>query len=506
MEQVPEFKEKMNSLLGHMKSFQTLEEANQELEVEEKATDGIRIHNLKSLLIGFMRQIESLFTADTEKNKDIIVPFTDICQVCYLFYWGLYPSLYVINGSGEDGDEYHCNGVLVMNITDGRFNYLNIYDANNPSKIKTLNETWDKHEGGLCIVESMCLPDQILKNDKYQNIFESDKKYNFIFRCGGKCIETFAASNEFSVIVFRNNSNLLTKVDPQITKQLQESSYDNDIIIDSLNAFEIDLPHFYLPKIEIDLPQDLQVGDDELTGCSCTWSDKYGLIVSFIGNFIFHFDWFGDFKWKQIDYGVNGDILNDGHYPWLCLCSAPLSTHKSDDDSKDADNLSILKGDDEYLFVSGMILYGNTNTKLYSFKTKEWKDLDCRGDVEDNQYMITSCVFDRKRQRIYCGCLDNETNSLFINFYDFKSNKWNPDLFPTDNLPKEWNEQNSGLLFLDKLFGDRLYVQHEGIYSIDLNEDSEQTRKWERCDNMDFSDKLAESPMHSEYTFERLIC
>ncbi len=91
-------------------------------------------------------------------------------SLCFLFYWGLYPSLYLLNGSGIDGDEYHCNGVLVFNITDGRLNYLNIYSAYNPQILATLNEDWDKSHCGACVIESVHLPKLLLKefNDKTQ--------------------------------------------------------------------------------------------------------------------------------------------------------------------------------------------------------------------------------------------------------------------------------------------------------------------------------------------------
>ena len=102
------------------------------------------------------------------------------------------------------------------------------------------------------------------------------------------------------MIIFKNDSNLLTKVDPEITKQLKECAYDDDIIIDSLNGYEVELPSIQIPKIKQDISEELKPDDDDvLTTCECVWSDKYGLIAIFMSNFIYHFDWFGDFTWKR---------------------------------------------------------------------------------------------------------------------------------------------------------------------------------------------------------------
>ena len=497
---------KMNSLLRHMKSVKTIDEANDELEVDEEPTEGIRIHNLKSLLIGFMKTKEKSFYKD-EKNKDIIAPFHNICQVCYLFYWGLYPSLYVLNGSGEDGDEYHCNGVLVINLTDGRFNYLNIYDAQNPSKIKTLEEDWDKHECGVCIVESMTLPKQILDIYNTKKIFEPNIKYNYIFRCGGKSIETLTASTEFTVIIFKNDSKLLTKVDDQITKQLQECSYDTDIIIDSLNGYQVTLPAINLPELELD--DDEKMDPNELTRCNLVWSDKYGLIAIFMGNFIFHFDWFDTFEWKEISKGYHSPELNNGVYNWICLIT---KQQDDDDDEKKREY-----GNEESLFVTGTTFTAaENNTKIYSFKNKTWKTVDDR----DNEFTVTSSCYDRNRNRIYCGCM-KEQGAFMVNCYDVGKDEWNEDLFPAYpnvDFGNTVTEAMVGLLFMDKLFGDRLYCACGNVYYIDLDgdkgdtessnddDDDKKERKWRKCEDMQFIDALRDSPMHSESTFEKFIC
>ena len=105
---------RMNSLLGHMKDVKSVDDIYDEMdefEVEEQESNGIKLHFAKMVLVGYIRNIESLVIED-DVNKDTFIPLNDICQVCYLFYFGLYPSIYVLNGSGEDADEYHCNGVL----------------------------------------------------------------------------------------------------------------------------------------------------------------------------------------------------------------------------------------------------------------------------------------------------------------------------------------------------------------------------------------------------------
>eukprot|EP01084_Bolivina_argentea_P219483 372240_1 len=289
------FCKRMNSLLDGMYSGNNFEDINElELELEEKQSHGVKLHKLKSALVGFLRNIASKFSKDI-KNKHIVIPFNDICQVCFLFYWGLYPSLYLLNGSGEDGDEYHCNGILVINITDGRLNYLNIYNANNPQSIITMNEDWDKSHCGTCVIESVHLPKMLLKqvNNNKQQLFKSNIRYNCIFRCGGTSVDTLCMSIEFSVIIYKNDSKLLTKIDDRIIKKVQEVSPYTDNIIDSLNAYEVQLPNV------INCDDAYYVNSP--TECSCAWSDKHGLIVIFRNsNCIYCFEWYDSFQWKKM--------------------------------------------------------------------------------------------------------------------------------------------------------------------------------------------------------------
>ena len=54
---------------------------------------------------------------------------------------------------------------------------------------------------------------------------------------------------------------------------------------------------------------------------------------------------------ETINDGLNGSILNNGAYSWLCLCPANRTDPDKEAEHKNQ-NISPLIGGDEYLFVS----------------------------------------------------------------------------------------------------------------------------------------------------------
>ena len=138
-----------------------------------------------------------------------------------------------------------------------------------------MEEDWDKTDGGVCVVESIPLPMTLLNIINNDKLFRPNIKYNCIFRCGGITADTFEECYEFTVIIYKNDSKLLTKVDERITQRLKECSSDTDLIVDSLNSYQVQLPNIKLPKHDQD--------EESNTKCNCVWSKQYGLIAVFKG-------------------------------------------------------------------------------------------------------------------------------------------------------------------------------------------------------------------------------
>ena len=484
-------KQKMNTLLEKMKDGTARDNIEEfDVDIENRMNEEAVIHKLKILLIGFMRDIASDFEKE-DKNKDIMIPFKDVCQVCYLFFWGLYPLLYILNGSGEDGDEPFCNGIMLVDINDGRCNFLNIYNAVNPKQLITLNENWDKQECGACVVERLLLPEILLNKYDQHKLFDPNLRYRCIFRCGGKYLREYDnGSYEFSVIIYKDDYKLLETIHETI---VEEASVRRIIIRDSLPAYQVLLPDITecLFQIDSELIARAMNNQTNITECKCVWSETYGLITTFVGNNIFHFDWYNTFEWKRISTIPNIQIFNlidNWFVSTICIVedkqngeSLFLTTrHHNKDHDPHADD------DEKQIY---------TNTALYSFANQQWKPLRLR----KNYNAIFDVCYDLNRNRVY---------ALFqrrVICYDMNNDKWIYDLFPSFSEPNV-----KGALFLDKLFGDRLFFCADATQYIDLLNPTE----WIESEHMQFQNTLHyesdcsddDYPLHGVTEFERLLC
>eukprot|EP00485_Elphidium_margaritaceum_P020999 CAMPEP_0202713272 /NCGR_PEP_ID=MMETSP1385-20130828/52468_1 /ASSEMBLY_ACC=CAM_ASM_000861 /TAXON_ID=933848 /ORGANISM="Elphidium margaritaceum" /LENGTH=457 /DNA_ID=CAMNT_0049373567 /DNA_START=40 /DNA_END=1413 /DNA_ORIENTATION=- len=442
------------------------------LEVEEKQSDGARLHSKKALLVGYMRSIANAVAADP-RNVNMPIAFRDICQACYLFFWGSYPLLYLLNGSGEDGDEYHCNGVLVINITDGRFNYLNIYDASFRSETPvTLREDWDRTGCGVSSTHNMVLPSPLVSR---QVALGPQLTYHCIFRCGGKTIETLSMSYDFSVICFKNDSNSLTKMNEVIFGLLSPFIDDDQVVvIDALDAYEVALPSFTLPSVPVStsVEHGLLEAEPVDTSCHCAWSMWHGMIAAFGKNIFLLFDWYGSFEWKSMCSRTSVPLSAKGTAPAVCMMS----------DNDTVNELFVINQEGE--------------AAVFNFVGKTWRVLRTQEAEEKDGICVTqtptSLCFDRQRERMYF------TDSESFHCWDIKNNKWIKDIFPVAS-----DDDNAELLFVDEVGYERLFVVcGAAVYALELDDPKE----WLLCEDMLFSELAQHSPMHDAYTFERFMC
>eukprot|EP01084_Bolivina_argentea_P077090 139775_1 len=377
----------------------------------------------RQVVFAFIHDIESeIINHSKIKGIDRIRhSLSAICKICYLFFWGKYPTIYLLNGSGEDGDEYHCNGLLLINLNDCRFNYLNIYDINhNNNQLITLQEDWDKEYCGICCIESVQLSQNILNRINNNNILNKYTHYNIIYHCGGTTINDCTESYDLTAIIYHPRSKK-THINSEII-----SIHGSNINMDAIDAYQIELPSFkHVVDFEIVSEEARYTGTD-ITACVCVCSRIYGVIALFQNGDLLQFDWNNSWEWNQL-----ANINND-NFTFAAIC--------------------LIKNDDvtnEQLFVCGV-----SDVNIYSFINKKWSyiwdvpwnftDVNIKGGYK-------TC-HDSKRQKVYVSAI------CTVYCYDLKENKWENGLFPSLDVEQNEMEGIGNYIFLDSLNGDFLYI------------------------------------------------